>query len=110
MKIEELIQLHNEALNRKVDQNPFLNQRINARLKERVHSGQPGLRGLLRKPVMVYSFIFILFTVLNLMLINGLTKQAAPKPNAETVTQINMTAFHPTFPGSIGKAYEEVMK
>ena len=103
MKIEELIHLHNKALNRKVDQNPFLNQRIKARLKERRYS-------ILTKPVIVYSFIFILFTILNFMLIDHLSERTILKPVPETVTHIDMTAFHPTFPGSIGNAYQEMMK
>lgn len=103
MKIEELIHLHNEALNRKVDQNPFLNQRVKARLKERRYS-------ILTKPVMVYGFIFILFTLLNFMLIERLSEKTSIKPVPETAVQIDMTAFHPAFPGSIGKAYREVIK
>jgi hypothetical protein len=103
MKIEELIRLHNETLNRKVDQDPFLNQRIKARLKEREHT-------ILTKPVIVYGFIFILFTVLNLMVIDRLSERTALNPIPEIVTQIDMTAFHPAFPGSIGKAYQEVIK
>jgi len=110
MNIDDLIRLHNDALNRKVEKKPFLNQRIKARLNQREHTIQPGAWFRLKKSILVYSFIFILFTVLNLFLINGLKKQDSPKPGPTTFAPVNMTAFQPAYPGSISRAYGEVMK
>ena len=107
MKIEELIQMHNAALNRKVEQNPFLNQRLKARLKDRGRVKHTVLGIPFKKSILVYSFLLILFTVLNFMLIDGLKK-----PNKQPMQPIvlSMNAFHPTYPGSISHAYAEVMK
>jgi hypothetical protein len=110
MNIDDLIRLHNETLNRKVENKPFLNQRIKARLNQREHAGQPGAWFRLKKSILVYSFVFILFTVLNLMLIGGLKTQESPKPGPGTLAPVNMTAFQPAYPGSISRAYGEVMK
>ena len=109
MKIEELIQLHNETLNRKVEENVFLNQRIKARLKDRTGVKHPSLWLTFRKSILVYSFLLILFTVLNFILIDGLRKQdTPPKPTQQIV--LTMNAFSPSYPGSISQAYAEVMK
>lgn len=110
MKIDDLIRLHNDALNRKADKKPFLNQRIKARLKEREHAGLRGSWFRLKKNILVYSLIFFLFTVLNLLLIYGLKKQDAPKPEPEAFAQVSVNVFQPAFPGSISRAYWEVMK
>jgi len=107
MKIEELIQLHNEALNRKVEQTPFLNQRLKARLKDRGRAKHTVLGILFKKSILVYSFLLILFTVLNFILIDGL-KKPETRPTQQVV--LTMNAFQPTYPGSISKAYSEVMK
>ena len=107
MKIEELIQSHNAALNRKVEQAPFLNQRLKARLKDRGSAKRPVLGILFKKPVLVYSFLLILFTVLNFILIDGLRKPGA-RPTQQVV--MTMNAFQPTYPGSISHAYAQVMK
>jgi hypothetical protein len=109
MKIEELIQLHNQTLNRKVEENVYLNQRIKARLRDRKGSTSPTPRFPYRKSILVYSFLLVLFTVLNFILIDGLKKQdTPPKPTQQIV--LNMNAFSPGYPGSISQAYAEVMK
>jgi len=110
MNIDDLIRLHNDALDRKVEKKPFLNQRIKARLNEREYAKQPGAWFRLKKSILVYGFVFILFTVLNLMLIGGLKKKEPPKPGPGTLAPVNMTAFQPAYPGSISRAYGEVMK
>jgi hypothetical protein len=111
MKIEELIQLHNEALNRKVQENIFLNQRIKARLKDRKRGKQRGMWLALRKPVLVYSFLLIIFTVLNFILIDGLKKRDTRLAQPPVLTlNLNLNTLQPTFPGSITHAYAEVMK
>jgi len=109
MKIEELIQLHNQALNRKVEENVYLNQRIKARLRDRKRSKLTGLWLPFRKSILVYSFLLVLFTVLNFILIDGLKKQdPPPKPTQQII--LTMNAFSPGYPGSISQAYAEVMK
>jgi hypothetical protein len=109
MKIEDLIQLHNQALNRKVAENVYLNQQIKARLRDRKGSKYPGLWFPFRKSILVYSFLLILFTVLNFILIDGLKKQdTPPKPTQQIV--LTMNVFSPHYPGSISQAYAEVMK
>ena len=110
MNIDDLIRLHNDALDREVEKKPFLNQRIKARLNQREHASQPGAWFRLKKSILVYSFAFILFTVLNLMLISGLKKKEPPKPGPETFALVNLTAFQPAYPGSISRAYHELMR
>lgn len=109
MKIEDLIQLHNQALNRKVEENVYLNQQIKARLRDRKGSTSPTLWLPFRKSILVYSFLLILFTVLNFILIDGLKKQdTPPKPTQHIV--LTMNAFSPHYPGSLSQAYAQVMK
>jgi hypothetical protein len=110
VKIEELIRLHSQALDRKVEKNTFPAQRIKARLKDREQPTKPSLWGLLRKPVLVYGFLFILFTILNFILITGLEKRNTPKTGSITLTQVNVSAFQPDYPGSISHAWREVVK
>jgi hypothetical protein len=109
MKIEDLIQLHNQALNRKIEENVYLNQQIKARLRDRKRSKLTGLWLPFRKSILVYSFLLILFTVLNFILIDGLKKQDnSPRPPQQII--LTMNAFSPHYPGSISQAYAEVMK
>ena len=109
MKIEDLIHLHNDRLNRKVEENIFLNQRIKARLKDSEHTKLPIFGLPFKKSILVYSFLLLVFTLLNFMFINGLKKQdTPPKPTEQVVLAMN--AFSPTYPGSISRAYKEVMK
>jgi hypothetical protein len=109
MKIEDLIQLHNQALNRKIEENVYLNQQIKAYLRDRKGSKHPGLWLPFRKSILVYSFLLILFTVLNFILIDGLKKQDnSPRPPQQII--LTMNAFSPHYPGSISQAYAEVMK
>lgn len=109
MKLEKLIQLHNQALNRKVEENAYLNQRIKARLRDRTGTKHKTLWIPFRKSILVYSFLLILFTVLNFILIDNLKKQVtSPQPTQQIV--LTMNAFSPNYPGSISQAYAEVMK
>jgi hypothetical protein len=109
MKIEKLIQLHNEKLDKMVDENIFLNQRIKARLKDRKRRKQRGLWLALRKSVLVYSFLLIIFTVLNFILIDGLKKRDTLLTQPPVLT-LNLNTLQSTYPGSITHAYAEVMK
>ncbi|MCP5104042.1 MAG: hypothetical protein GY950_11720 [bacterium] len=110
MKIEELIGLHNEALNRKVDENTFLAQRINARLKD-VKDGEHQKEWErwfpLRNPVLLYSLLLVIFTIVNVTIINGLKKH---EPQSKTPVLLAVNVFQPSYPGSISRAYQEVMK
>lgn len=109
MKIEDLIQLHNQALNRKVEENVYLNQQIKARLRDRKRIKHPGLWLPLRKSILIYSCLLLLLTILNFILIDGLIKKDdSPKPTQQIV--LTMNAFSPHYPGSISQAYAEVMK
>ena len=111
MKIEKLIQWHNETLDKKVNENIFLNQRIKARLRDRERPKLPGIWLALRKPVLVYSFLLIIFTILNFILIDGLKKRDTLLTQPPVLTiNLNFNTFQPTFPGSITHAYAEVMK
>ena len=109
MKIEKLIQLHNETLDKRVNENIFLNQRIKARLKDHKRLKQRGMWLVLRKPVLVYSFLLIIFTVLNFVLIDGLKKRDTRLTQPPVLT-LNLNTLQPTYPGSITHAYSEVMK
>ena len=109
MKIEELIQLHNQALNRKVEENAYLNQRLITRLQNRERIRHSAWWLPLKKSILVYSFLLILFTILNFILVNNLDKRDIPfQPALQTMLALN--AFSPHYPGSISRAYQEVMK
>jgi hypothetical protein len=111
MKIEELIQLHNEKLSRKVNENLFLSQRIKARLKDQEPSKFPAIWQPLQKYTLLYSFLFIILTLVNFLLIDGVKKQSSPAVQPQPVVLTpNLEALQPDYPGSISQAYKEVMK
>jgi len=109
MKIEDLLQSHNQVLNRNVNENAFLNQQIKARLRDRKASKHPGPGLPFRKSILVYSFLVILFTVLNFILVDFLDKQDSPLQPTRQIF-LTMNAFSPGYPGSISHAYAEVMR
>jgi hypothetical protein len=109
MNLEELIQRHNQTLDRKIEEDVFLNQRIIARLHERQRLRHSAWWLPLKKSILVYSFLLILFTILNFILVNNLDKRDIPsQPAQQTVLALN--AFSPHYPGSISRAYQEVLK
>ncbi len=111
MKIEELIQLHNERLSRKANENPFLAQRIKARLKDREPSRYPSIWQPLRKYAFLYSFLFIILTIINFFLINVLEKKSTPFIQSQPmVLTLNLETLRPDYPGSISQAYKNVYK
>ena len=107
MKIEKLIQLHKKTLDKMVGENIFLNQRIKARMKDREHRKPRWMWLALRKPVLVFSFLLIIFTVLNFILIDGLKKRDTLLIQPPVLT---LNTLQLTYPGSITHAYSEVMK
>jgi hypothetical protein len=111
MKIEELIQLHNETLSRKAKKNAFLAQRIKAHLKDREPSGYPATWKPLKKYALLYSFLFIILTMINFFIINGVEKKSTPSIQPQPVVlTLNLETLQPDYPGSISQAYKEVMK
>jgi hypothetical protein len=107
MKIEKLIQLHKTTLDKMVGENIFLNQRIKVRMKDRERRKSRRMWLALRKPVIVYSFLLIIFTVLNFILIDGLKKRETLLTQPPVLT---LNTLQITYPGSITHAYSEVMK
>ena len=107
MKIEEFVQWHNAALNRKVEEAPLLNQRLKARLKNKERVKHPFLWSLSGKSILVYGFLLILFTVLNFILIDGLKKQDIRPTQRASIT---MHVFQAEYPGSISHVYSEAVK
>ena len=109
MNLENLIQLHNQALNRKVEENIYLQQRLKARWQERQRSRHSSWRLPLKKSLLVYSILLILFTILNFILVNSLENHKILSKPVQQV-EINLNAFSPHYPGSISKAFQQVMK
>jgi hypothetical protein len=113
MKIEDLIQSHNKALQRSVEANPFLAQRLKDRLRENkrpVPSLHRAVLSVSRHPLLLYSFLFLLFTFLNLLLVEGFSIPSSKTHSPSENLVADLQSFSPDFPGSINKAYLEVMK
>ncbi|MCP5050699.1 MAG: hypothetical protein GY940_26285 [bacterium] len=118
MKTEELIRLHREALERKAEADPFLNQRLKARIKDGSQRKRklPGIQISLGRTVLLYGMLLILLTVANILVINGLkSRDRLPvhvNVQAKTIV-VNTDTFaslQASYPGSISRAYAEVMK
>ena len=106
MDLDKLIHQHNQLLNKKVEDNVFLSQHIKARLND------PGkikgkLKISLRKYALLYSFLFVIFILINFIGIGMIKKKTAP-PQPKYL--VNLDAFQANFPGSISKVYQEVLK
>ena len=110
MKLADVIQLHNERLNRAAAENVFLGQRLKAYIKNRQHGNNLLPRLLFRRPVLVYGLLLIVFTILNFIIIGSLRRPVVP-PAPETFRQpvLTLNAFSPAPHGSISHAYTEVM-
>ncbi len=109
MEFDRLISMHNEALEKRVEENLFLNQRIKARLRES-RRAKPLLVSRLRKAVLAYSFLFLVFTLTNLAVINLVKKKGVPAPKPAYQVQVELADLAVDFPGSISQAYLEVTK
>jgi len=62
MNIEDLIKMHNQALDREVNNNPFLSQRLKNGLTNKGVSPPAKRKPGLLKPVVLYSAIFVIST------------------------------------------------
>lgn len=112
MKIEELIQMHNRRLDQEAGSDPFLVQRLKARTGDKRPS--PFFRQL-RKYALVYGLLFIVLTLVNVFLIRGLEQKQIQTPSPALDREPALLAFNPNllepdYPGSLSKAYAEVMK
>ena len=107
MNIEKLIHLHNERLNREVEDDVFLAQRIKARLKASRGPARAGLWNALYKQVLVYGMALLVFTLINFFLIDSIKPKEAP-PVSPPLLSLN--TMSPDYPGSINHAYARVMK
>jgi hypothetical protein len=106
MNIEELIQSHNDTLEKKANENIYLNQRIKARLRETSITRLPLIPRLTRT-ALIYGSLFLVFTLINILFIGQIKK--APSSQLHTHT-IKMEAFAADFPGSLSSAYSKVIK
>jgi hypothetical protein len=105
MDLEKLIHQHNKLLEQKVEENVFLNQRIKARLKDHGKIKYKSKIGF-RKKALLYSFLFVIFTFINLVAIGMIMKKASPRQPEYIV---KMDAFQVNYTGSISKVYQEVL-
>ncbi len=106
--ILKMIGLHNEALNARVEQAAYLNQRIKARMegqsKPRTSVNLFKLR--LSRLVTAYAFLFFVVILANLFFMEPLSKRSGSvKPLEE-----EFESFLAAMPGSLTQAYSEVMK
>ena len=107
MDLEKLINLHNRTLEKRVNEDGYLKERLKARLKEKNRLDSSSLIFRFRKLMVVYSFIFLLLIFFNFKLIGWLSVEKSSRTHVITV---NENPFQPVFPGSISQAYIEVIK
>ncbi len=110
MNIEELIHKHNETLQQRAEADPFLNQRIKARLRDGSKQALPGRLFLFKTPLVRVLLLLIVFTIINFLVITGLDKPKPPLPRHNDSNIIAANILQPVYPGSISHAYGEVMK
>ena len=107
MDLEKLINLHNRTLEKRVNEDGYLKERLKARLKEKNRLDSSSLIFRFRKLMVIYSFIFLLLIFFNFKLIDWLSVEKSPRTHVITVSE---NPFQPVFPGSISQAYLEVIK
>lgn len=112
MKIEDLIQMHNRRLEQQAGSDPFLVQRLKAPTGGRTHL--LSFRQL-RKYALVYGLVFIILTLANIFLIRGMDPNKVRPLLQERSIERELLVFkpgllEPDYPGSISRAYAEVMK
>lgn len=106
-KIEEIIALHNEALDADVKEAFYLEQRMKSRCRQ--VTGRPSLLDSLNlrlvKAAAAYAFIFFILVVANFFIIQSLeNRRQAPPAGTE------MDIFMADVPGSVSAAYMEVSR
>lgn len=106
MELERIVRMHNQALEKRAEENIFLNQRIKARLNERQRARSP-FAFRFKRAVLAYTFLLLVFTLANLLVIN-LVKRPGPAPMPAHI--VKMDDFRADFPGSISLAYLEVTR
>ncbi|MCP4218258.1 MAG: hypothetical protein GY765_26720 [bacterium] len=104
MDINEIIESHNRRLNRKVEAEPFLSQRLKAGLRDKERTAHPIRRLFPVKSLLTYSLLLIIFVVLNFFIISSLEKKSSPPPSPLLITNNSLQA---DYPGSITLAYLE---
>ena len=107
MDLEELFRSHNKLLDKEVENQTYLQQRIEAGFSERKDSGTFSWLLGLSKLVVLYGFIFLILIFANIKLINWLNND---KLSADKLIIAQQNPFQPIFPGSISQAYEEIIK
>ena len=107
MDLEKLINLQNRTLENKVNEDGYLKERLNARLKEKNRLDSSSLIFRFRKLMVIYSFIFLLLIFFNFKLIGWLGKE---NPHLTHLVIMNENPFQPVFPGSVSQAYMEGIK
>jgi hypothetical protein len=106
MEVEEIIKLHSEALERKVEADPFRPGRVKARLRENLRPA----RLPLGRTVLLYGLLVVVFTFVNFMVISGLKEKKVLPSRVSAYSVETIDSLQATYPGSISHAYEEVMK
>jgi len=104
MDIDKLIRAHNQALEERVDQSPFLAQRIRAQVKGSVRTWDSKVARF-KKTILVYAFLFLVFTLTNLLVLD-LVQNESPGGNSQLMTAVD--DFHGDYPGSLSLAFMEV--
>jgi hypothetical protein len=106
-KIEEIIALHNEALDAGVKEAFYLEQKIKTRCRQTI--GQPSLLDSLNlrfaKVIITYTFLFFILVFANLFLIRSFDDKGN---NAAAGSEIDI--FMAAVPGSVTAAYTEVSR
>ncbi|MCK5055702.1 MAG: hypothetical protein KAT34_03555 [Candidatus Aminicenantes bacterium] len=105
-KIEELIAIHNDILNSSAAANPYIEQRIKSRCRER--AARPTLIESLNlklvRTITAYAFLLFILIFANFFLIQSFKN----KGNTTALTVPEMAIFTAAVPGSIASAYSDV--
>jgi hypothetical protein len=105
-RIDEMIAIHNDILNSDAAANPYIEQRIKVRCRER--AAQPGLiqslNFKLARTIAVYTFLLFILIFANFFFIQSFKA----KGNTAAVNGPDMAIFTAAAPGSIASAYSEV--
>ncbi len=110
MDIEQLLRRHSEELDRRVEDNVFVRQRLRSRLKESRSSAYPLLPRFVKNSLL-YAILLVLFTIINLLVMSGLgiVDKKSPEPLQQYLVNnmISIEAFEPVLPGSLHQGYSQ---